>query len=162
MRVRCRDAPLLNCREGASKRRPRAALLYRHFSTLVTFQGYYSARLRIKKKPLFFFCSFTLPYKHNLPISFKFAKRCNTSGISFPPHSSFLMQVASRSICHWRCLQCARLVTYCEIRCQAVNQRCCRRRKLQLLIRIGEDRRGSSGCESWEFITSTLSNYFKK
>lgn len=108
-------------------------------------------------------------HKHNLPICLKLPKRrspgivCRLSHTRSPKAPRRSPSQASVR----RCLQFTRLVTYCEIRCQAVNQRSCRRRKLHPLIQAdgweGGGRRGggSSGCESRESITSTLSNCFK-
>lgn len=163
----------------AGKGRQRTPPLCRRFSTLVTFLGYYSARARIKAEKEkekekeaspFFSCRFMLFRRHNLPICLKLPERrtpgtvCRLSHARSPKTPRRSPSQASVR----RCLQLTRLVTYCEIRCQAVNQRSRRRRKLHPLIWAdggeewgGEGGGGSSGCESRESNTSALSNCFK-
>lgn len=150
MRAHRRDAPLFNnCRQEEATH----AAALPTFSTFVTFLGYYSARVRIKAErgkksfPLFS-CRFMLFHKHNLPICLKLPKRrspgivCRLSHTRSPKAPRRSPSQASVR----RCLQFTRLVTYCEIRCQAVNQRSCRRRKLHPLIQAdggeGGGRRG--------------------
>lgn len=148
MRARRRDAPLfINCRREEATH----AAALPPFSTFVTFLGYYSARVRIKAErkkekksfPLFS-CRFMLFHKHNLPVCLKLPER-RSPGIvcrlSHTPSPKAPRRSPSQASVR-RCLQFTRLVTYCEIRCQAVNQRSCRRRKLHPLIRADVGGRG--------------------
>lgn len=151
--MRRRDAaPLFNnCRREEATH----AATLPPFSTFVTFLGYYSARVRIKaegggkKLPTFFLavsCYFTSIIS---PICLKLPKRrrpgivCRLSHTRSPKAPRRSPSQASVR----RCLQFTRLVTYCEIRCQAVNQRSRRRRKLHPLIRADGwgGRRGGGG-----------------